>query len=129
MSNYNVHILIADLLLYVQLLNNDLFLQLHYKLPENGNHTAHARRVFHFNATLLVRRTISYWRVQANNTYYKEKLGQPMNKNLKSSSIYLTEEQYFQVKHFCVLQPYVDVDVGLIEKYSLCGGKDSMVAG
>jgi len=65
--------------------------------------------------------------VQANNTYYKEKLGQPMNKNLKSSSIYLTEEQYFQVKHFCALQPYVDV--GSIEKYSLCARKDSMVAG
>ena len=41
---------------------------------------------------------ISYARIQANNQYYKEILGQKMNKEMGSSSIYLTEEQYRQVK-------------------------------
>jgi hypothetical protein len=41
---------------------------------------------------------ILYARIQANNTYYKEVLGQKMNKKLGSSRIYLTEEQYSQVK-------------------------------
>jgi hypothetical protein len=40
---------------------------------------------------------ISYARIQANNVYYKEVIGQKMNKKLGSSSIYLTEEQYNQV--------------------------------
>jgi hypothetical protein len=41
---------------------------------------------------------ISYVRIQANNAYYREVLGQKMNKKLGSSTIYLTEEQYRQVK-------------------------------
>jgi hypothetical protein len=40
---------------------------------------------------------ISYAHIQANNTYYKEVLGEKMNKKLGSSHIYLTEEQYSQV--------------------------------
>jgi hypothetical protein len=35
----------------------------------------------------------------ANNQYYKEILGQKMNNEMISSSIYLTEEQYHQVKN------------------------------
>jgi hypothetical protein len=42
---------------------------------------------------------ISYARIQANNQYYKKILGQKMNKEMGSSSIYLTEEQYRQVKN------------------------------
>jgi hypothetical protein len=41
---------------------------------------------------------ISYARIQANNTYYKEVLGQKMNKKLSSSRFYLTDEQYSQIK-------------------------------
>jgi hypothetical protein len=66
-------------------------LQLRLRLPMEGNHQAHALDVFNANA-------ISYARIQANNTYYKEVLGQKMNKKLDSSRIYLTEEQYSQVK-------------------------------
>jgi hypothetical protein len=42
--------------------------------------------------------TISYACIQANNIYYKEVLDQKMNKKLDSSHIYLTGEQYNQVK-------------------------------
>jgi hypothetical protein len=35
----------------------------------------------------------------ANNQYYKEILGQKMNNEMISSSIYLTEEQYHQAKN------------------------------
>jgi hypothetical protein len=41
-----------------------------------------------------VKDAILYARIQANNTYYKEVLGQKMNKKIGSSHIYLTEEQY-----------------------------------
>jgi hypothetical protein len=45
-----------------------------------------------------VKDAISYGRIQANNMYYKELLGLKMNKKLGSSWIYLTKEQYSQVK-------------------------------
>jgi hypothetical protein len=73
-------------------------LQLHFQLPEEGNHQAHALEVFNATAQNVVKDAISYARIQANNTYYKEVLGQKMNKKLGSSHIYLTEEQYNQVK-------------------------------
>jgi hypothetical protein len=41
---------------------------------------------------------VSYARIQANNAYYKDVLGLEMNTKLGSSAIYLTEEQYNQVK-------------------------------
>jgi catechol-2,3-dioxygenase len=41
---------------------------------------------------------VSYVRIQANNAYYKDVLGLEMNTKLGSSAIYLTEEQYNQVK-------------------------------
>jgi hypothetical protein len=41
---------------------------------------------------------ISYAHIQVNNQYYKDVLHQKMSKNLGFSTIYLTEEQYFQVK-------------------------------
>jgi hypothetical protein len=44
---------------------------------------------------------ISYARIQANNTYYKEVLDEKMNKKLGSSHMYLTEEKYNQVNVLC----------------------------
>jgi hypothetical protein len=67
-------------------------------LPEEGNHQAHVLEVFNATAQKVVKYAIWYARIQANNTYYKEVLGQKMNKKLGSSRIYLTEEQYSQVK-------------------------------
>jgi hypothetical protein len=67
-------------------------------LPEEGNHQAHALEVFHHTAHKVMKDAISYARIQINNAYYKEVLGQKMNKKLGSSTIYFTEEQYSQVK-------------------------------
>jgi hypothetical protein len=60
-------------------------LQLHFRLPEEGNHQAHALKVFNATAQKVVKDAILYARIQANNTYYKEVLGQKMNKKLGSS--------------------------------------------
>jgi hypothetical protein len=73
-------------------------LQLHFQLPEEGNHQAHALEVFNATAQKVMKDAISYAHIQANNTYYKEVLGQKMNKKLGSSHICLTEESYNQVK-------------------------------
>jgi hypothetical protein len=73
-------------------------LQLHFRLPEEGNHQAHALEVFNTTTQKVVKDAISYAHIQSNNTYYKEVLGQKMNKKLGSSHIYLTEEQYNHVK-------------------------------
>jgi hypothetical protein len=73
-------------------------LQLCFRLPEEGNHQAHALEVFNATAQKVMKDAISYAHIQANNAYYKEVLGQKMNKKLGSSCIYLTEEQYRQVK-------------------------------
>jgi poly-beta-hydroxyalkanoate depolymerase len=73
-------------------------LQLHFRLPEEGNHQAHTPEVFNATAQNIMKDTILYAHIQANNTYYKEVLGQKMNKKLASSHIYFTEEQYNQVK-------------------------------
>ncbi|KAG8051143.1 hypothetical protein GUJ93_ZPchr0009g767 [Zizania palustris] len=67
---------------------------LRFCLPEVGNHHNHALQVFNNNAHKVVKDAISYARIQANNAYYKEKLGQRMSKATGASSIYLTEEQY-----------------------------------
>jgi hypothetical protein len=63
-------------------------------LPEEGNHEAHAHEVFNHIAHKVVKDIVSYARIQANNAYYKDVLGQKMNKKLCSSAIYLTEEEY-----------------------------------
>jgi hypothetical protein len=73
-------------------------LQLHFRLPEEGNHQEHELEVFNHTAHKVTKDTISYGRIQANNVYYKEVLGLKMNKKLCSSQIYLTMEQYSQVK-------------------------------
>jgi hypothetical protein len=73
-------------------------LQLCFWLPEEGNHQAHALEVFDHTAHKVMKDAVSYAHIQANNTYYREVLGQKMNKKLGSSKIYLTEEQYSQVK-------------------------------
>jgi hypothetical protein len=67
-------------------------------LPEEDNHLVHALEVFNRTAHKIVKDAISYACIQVNNTYYKEVLGLNMNKKLGSSAIYLTEEQYNQVK-------------------------------
>jgi hypothetical protein len=72
-------------------------LQLRFQLPEEGNHQSHALEVFNATAQKVVKDAILYARIQANNTYYKEVLGEKMNKKLGSSHIYLTKEQYNQV--------------------------------
>jgi hypothetical protein len=72
-------------------------LQLRFRLPEEGNHQAHALEVFNATAQKVMKDAISYARIQVNNTYYKEVLDEKMNKKLDSSHIYLTEEQYNQV--------------------------------
>jgi hypothetical protein len=69
-------------------------LQLHFRLPEEGNHQAHTLEVFNATAQKVMKDAISYAHIQANNAYYKEVLGQKMNKKLGSSRIYLTKEQY-----------------------------------
>jgi hypothetical protein len=58
----------------------------------------HTLEVFNATAQKVMKDAISYARIQANNTYYKDVLGQKMNKKLGASRIYLTEEQYSQVK-------------------------------
>jgi hypothetical protein len=72
-------------------------LQLCFRLPKEGNHQAHALEVFNATAQKVVKDVILYAHIQANNTYYKEVLGEKMNKKLGSSHIYLTKEQYNQV--------------------------------
>jgi hypothetical protein len=73
-------------------------LQLRFLLSEEANHQALALEVFNATAQKVMKDAILYACIQANNTYYKEVLGQEMNKKLGSSHIYLTEEQYNQVK-------------------------------
>jgi hypothetical protein len=67
-------------------------------LPEEGNHQMHALEVFNHIAHKVVKDVVSYAHIQTNNVYYKDILGLEMNKKLGSSAIYLTEEQYSQVK-------------------------------
>jgi hypothetical protein len=59
-----------------------------------GNHQEHALEVFNRTAHKVVKGAISYAHIQVNSAYYKEVLGQKMNKKLSSLAIYLTEEQY-----------------------------------
>jgi hypothetical protein len=75
-------------------------LQLCFRLEEGGNHEAHTLEVFNHTAHKVLKDAIYFARIQTNNVYYKEVLGQKMNKKLGSSSIYLTKEQYSQVKVF-----------------------------
>jgi hypothetical protein len=73
-------------------------LQLHFRLPEEGNHQAYTLEAFNRTTHKVMKDVISYARIQVNNTYYKEVIGLEMNKMLGSLVIYLTEEQYNQVK-------------------------------
>jgi hypothetical protein len=63
-----------------------------------GKHPTHTLEVFNHNAHKVMKDTISYAHIEANNAYYKDILGLEMNKKLSSLAIYLTEEQYNQVK-------------------------------
>jgi hypothetical protein len=73
-------------------------LQLCFRLPKEDNHHTHALEVFSHTVYKVVKDVVSYAHIQANNAYYKGVLGLEMNKKLGSSAIYLTEEQYGQVK-------------------------------
>jgi hypothetical protein len=72
-------------------------LQLCFRLPEEGNNQTREHEIFNRTAHKVMKDVISYSRIPANNTYYKEVLGLKMNKKLGSSAIYSTEEQYSQV--------------------------------
>jgi hypothetical protein len=63
------------------------------------NHQEHTLAIFNRNAHKVVKDAISYACIQMNNQYYKEVLHQKMSKKLGSSAIYLTKEQYCQVKN------------------------------
>jgi hypothetical protein len=41
---------------------------------------------------------VTYAHIRVNNAYYKDVCGQKINKKLGSSAIYLTKEEYSQVK-------------------------------
>jgi hypothetical protein len=69
-----------------------------FLVAEEGNHQMYTLEVFNHTAHKVVKDAISYAHIQANNVYYREVLGQKMNKKMGSSIIYLTEEQYSQVK-------------------------------
>jgi catechol-2,3-dioxygenase len=58
----------------------------------------HTLEVFNHTAHKVVNAAVSYAHIQANNAYYKDVLGLEMNKKMGSSAIYLTQEQYSQVK-------------------------------
>jgi predicted GH43/DUF377 family glycosyl hydrolase len=72
-------------------------LQLCFRLSKEGKHQAHTLEVFNATAQKVVKDVILYARIQADNTYYKEVLGEKINKKLVSYHIYLIEEQYNQV--------------------------------
>jgi hypothetical protein len=74
-------------------------LHLRFRLLKTGNHQEHTFAVFNYNAHKIVKDTISYAHIQVNNQYYKEILHQKLSRKLSSSVIYLTEEQYCQVKN------------------------------
>jgi hypothetical protein len=59
-------------------------------MPKIGNNQEHALGVFNHTTHKVVKDAISYARIQANNVYYKEVLGQKKNKKQGSSTIYLT---------------------------------------
>ena len=57
---------------------NELVLQLHFKLPEDGDYNVHTSAVFHHNANKVIYDAISYVRIQATNAYLKS-IGQPVD--------------------------------------------------
>jgi len=67
-----------------------------YKLPTNVNHEDHANSVLHKNAKDIMRDTMSYLRIQANNEYIWESQRVRTASKRASAAVYLTEEQYLQ---------------------------------
>jgi intracellular septation protein A len=67
-------------------------------LPKMGSHQEHELAIYNYTTHKVVKDVISYARIQANNTYYNDVLHQKMSKKLGSLAIYLTDEQYLQVK-------------------------------
>jgi hypothetical protein len=58
----------------------------------------HALEVFKCTTHKVVKDVVSYACIQANGVYYKDIFCLEMNKKLGSSVIYLTVEQYSQIK-------------------------------
>jgi hypothetical protein len=50
----------------------------------------HTLEVFNHTTHKVVKDTVSYARIEATNTYYKDVLGLEMNKKLGTSTIYLS---------------------------------------
>lgn len=74
-----------------------MFFQTYYKLPEDGSHTRHAKRVFDLNATKITTDMMSYVRIQAVSEYMKKHGQYQFVDKRATSKIYLTEEQYREV--------------------------------
>lgn len=77
-------------------------LQKHFQLAE-GCDAEHARRVFNYNASKVVRDSFNKVRIQAICAYYKEVKGIPMNQSLGAAEIYLTEDEYAKVDEIIYL--------------------------
>jgi hypothetical protein len=76
-----------------------IFLQKRYKLPEDGSYDMNARYVFEYNANDVVADAMYYARIYAIKAWYRASVDDRTISNTKAewSSIYLTEEQYFEV--------------------------------
>ena len=72
------------------------------------NHEDHANSVLHKNAKDIMRDTMSYLRIQANNEYIWESQRVRTASKRASAAVYLTEEQYLQVEYFVVNLHIVD---------------------
>ena len=76
----------------------NLLLQKRYLLQDTAE-MDHARSVFHAIAHKIVKDALSLARIQATILFFKQIKGQPMSKRRGAAKIYLTEEEYGQVKH------------------------------
>jgi hypothetical protein len=89
----------------------------------------HVERVFQNNAKKLVKDAIYYARIQATNLYFQnhpEEAG-PLNEKEGSSKIYLTEDQYREVRIQFVL-PFLLIIVIVIICNIVCAGDGSWMA-
>jgi hypothetical protein len=74
-------------------------------LPDTGDHKEHTSSVFHFNARNVFSDALSYAQIHAVDQYFKEVIGQPIDKKHGASSFYLTEEQYGEAMNLTTIYP------------------------
>jgi hypothetical protein len=74
-------------------------------LSNTGDHKEHTSSVFHFNARKVFSGALSYAHIQVVDRYFKEVIGQPVDKKCGASSFYLTEEQYGEVMYLTAIYP------------------------